>query len=52
MKTKVVLGSVTFAVIVFLGGMLATPILKINRGSQNPTVADGGPPLPPPPFSA
>jgi len=39
------------AAVVFLAWMLTTPILKINHVNAPPAVADGAPPVPPPPFS-
>jgi len=41
---------VSVGVLLLLGWMLATPLLKINRPVDAPLVADGSPPPPPPPF--
>jgi len=49
MKTVVRLALVSLGVVLILGWMLATPILKINH--LNGVVADGSAPAPPPPFS-
>jgi hypothetical protein len=47
MRTTVRFAVLSLVVLALLGWMLATPILKINH-----SVADGMPPVPPPPFSA
>ena len=39
------------AAVALLAWMLTTPILKINHVNAAPAVADGGAPVPPPPFS-
>ena len=41
----------SIATVALLGWMLTTPLLKINHLIQNPAVADGTSPTPPPPFS-
>jgi len=38
-------------VLLLLGWMLATPVLKINHPADAPLVADGSTPPPPPPFA-
>jgi hypothetical protein len=41
----------SFAVCLALGWMLATPLHEINSVGGLPTLADGGMPVPPPPFA-
>jgi len=44
--------SLSLVVVLLLGWMLATPVHEINRLHAAPVVADGGPPMPPPPWAA
>ena len=51
---KKTLGSISLsvAVVLLLGWMLATPVREINRVQHGPIVADGNPPVPPTPWAA
>ncbi len=50
MKKTITLVSLSVAVLLVFGWMLATPLLEINLTHSAPLVADGGPPMPPPPY--
>jgi hypothetical protein len=50
MKKTIALVSLSVAGLLLFAWMLATPIFQINPTHSNPAVADGGPPVPPPPY--
>ena len=52
MKKTISFVSLSIAGLLLFGWMLATPVLKINPAQTNPVVADGGQPMPPPPWAA
>jgi hypothetical protein len=50
MKKTIGIVSLSLAVLLLFGWMLATPLVEINPLHTNPAVADGTPPMPPPPY--
>ena len=52
MKRTIGLLAVSIAAVLLLGWMLTTPLLEINPAPASPAVADGNPPVPPPPYAA
>jgi len=50
MKKPLSLIALSIAVALLFGWMLATPVFEINPAQSMPAVADGGAPMPPPPY--
>ncbi len=50
MKRTISLTTFCVAVLLIFGWMLATPLVEINPLHSSPAVADGTPPMPPPPY--